>query len=244
MHPFYQILSLTACCFIALSFSGCETENQCEESSMPTTIQTASLVHFDTDMDAATNGYALCGNRQPRFDNRFSPYKGGSVSVDVVVEHYSFLGCPHCARFAAYVEDLLSRYPDMEQHVRFYFHHYTFTGYEHYHAAAFAASQESMELFWQFHDILLSTTGVEYSFQQLRDVAMYDLSLDMTAYDAAVNNITADGARTYAFLEEEKKIAKANCVYGTPSVYICGEFIEDWRNSEDVILQYLQGRNE
>lgn len=227
------------CLFSPLLICACQPPKECDTTYEPSNIDTASLLRFDTDVDSFDNVNALCYPNDTRFDNRFSPYKGGSVSVDLIVEHFSFFGCPHCADFAKYVDRMLSN-PQIENRVRFYFHHYMFTRYEMIHLGAFAASQQGMDKFWQMHDRLFATVNVEYTYQSLRDYAMFQLQLEMPLYDNLMSPATDLGSTAIAYLNEEKKIANANCIHSTPSVYICGELVHDWRDSEDIILKYLK----
>jgi hypothetical protein len=219
-------------------------QSPCNSEVEIPTLNTTGLIQFETPPSATPADFGLCGNGGPLFDNRFSPYRGGSQSVDLVVEHYSALHCPHCAHFAVYVDELLKSRPEIDARVRFYFHHYPFNDYWHYHMAAFAISQQSMEKFWQFHDILYRYTGVYFDYLALRDLAMYQLDVDMTAYDAATSTASSDanapGNRARAFLEWEKSNARAHCVTCTPAVYLCGHLVDDWQDLENRILKYLR----
>lgn len=224
-----------------LFFCGCQPDIPfaCGSNDVPGDIDTAQLVQFDTDF-LPNAGYASRCEDSPRFDNRFSPYVGGTQSVDVVVEHFSFLGCPHCSQFSSYTRALMNAHPQIKSHVRFYFHHYPFSGYEHYHAAAFAASMQGMEHFWKMTKYLQGNAHKTLSYQELRDFAQDVLALDMNLYDAATLPQTEEGAFTYAFLEYEKETARANCVLGTPTVYVCGQQIYSWMEIESILLEYFE----
>ena len=213
---------------------------KCLDTEDVMSVDTSGLVQFDSLANDAQSHFQLCGDDGPRFDNRFSPYKGGEVSPDVVVEHWAMLKCPHCAHFAEYVDELLTTRPEIKNRVRFYFHHYMWNDYMAYHQAAFAVSQQGMEKFWWFHDILFANTSVTLDYLALRDIAIYDIEVDITQYDLLTSLTTAEGQKALDWLEYEKSIAQANCVSATPTVYVCGRKIDDWRDLGEKLSDYLK----
>ncbi|MBN2530075.1 MAG: thioredoxin domain-containing protein [Deltaproteobacteria bacterium] len=249
-HHFFNVRKYNAFVMIctwmaAFHFAGCTdaSDETCTADVAITPIETSAYVQFDPFLQSSNAVFKDCGNRQPRLDNRFSPFKGGGEAPSLVVEHYSALDCPHCASFAAYVDSMLATQSKINARVRFYFHHYTFSRALDTHMAAFAVSQQSMEKFWQFHDIIYSNIYIHRDYQNLRDIAQHDLQLDMSLYDAATSLQNESGMRNAGFLQHEKDIANANCIPGTPTVYICGEPVSDWRKLEGIILSYLRNEN-
>ncbi|MBN2715539.1 MAG: thioredoxin domain-containing protein [Deltaproteobacteria bacterium] len=228
------LATLSACTSTMLDEEACENVPQVDM------VDTQGLIQFDAQLNGDLNSFTLCGDDGPLFDNRFSPYKGGALSPDLVVEYWTALQCPHCAHFEAYVDELLREQPRINNRVRFYFHHYAWNDYVHYHQAAFAISQQGMDRFWQFHDILQANTNRYYDYLDLHDIAQFNIQADMSQYDLLTSSANAEGAKVLNYLEYEKKVARAHCVTATPTVFLCGKRISDWRELNKHISAYFQ----
>ena len=239
-HHHWNIWSILFCTCLLAACAQEQYYMECRDTDDVTPVDTSGLVQFDSLANDAQTLFQLCGEDGPRFDNRFSPYKGGDLSSDVVVEHWAMLKCPHCAHFTEYVNELLRTRPEVKNRVRFYFHHYTWNDYVAYHQAAFAVSQQGMDKFWRFHDILFANTSVLLDYLALRDIAMYDVDVDIAQYDLLTSSATAEGQKALAWLEYEKNVAQANCVFATPTVYVCGRKIDDWPNLGETLSDYLK----
>lgn len=195
---------------------------------------------FDANVEDDSGPGALCPPGTPDlFNNYYSPYFGGDVSVDLEVSNCSYFRCPHCASFSRLSAKLLQERKDIRDRVRIYYHHYPFN-YESawaLHGAAVAAGNQGMENFWAVHDYIyagmLSDPPEYYSAEDVVEFADDVLYLDI---DQLVEDMNSDV--TYAFLQWDKNQALAQEVYGTPSVFICGEKIS-WGSLEDKIDSYL-----
>jgi len=193
---------------------------------------------FDASVDDAGPG-AVCPPDTPDlFNNAYSPYMGGDVTVDLEVVDFSFFKCPHCADFAQHWEEIWANRPDFRERVRLYFHHYPFDFEAAWdtHAATVAAGNQGMEYFWQLHDYIfdgLYNDGHQYNLDEIRTYCAEVLLLEMTQFE----NDLAD-PYTRDFLGWDKEQAQAAGVTGTPSVFICGEKV-NWTHLESIIDDLL-----
>jgi hypothetical protein len=235
--PTAVLLLATAGCASPDYFVACAEER--DSTGLPA-VDTEFLTAFDPEASADGDRNHLCGSRRDDvFDNRFSPYLGGADSVDLIVEHFSNLRCPHCADFAAYSRALWQENPEIADRVRIYFHHLPSPGNEPFHAAAIAAGNEGMTRFFEMHDFIYSRIQVPLLFQDVRDYAQSGMGLDMAAFDEATMGGNPGGDATYALIDRDLAAAADACATSTPSVYVCGRLLYDWRDLEAVIRQYL-----
>lgn len=193
---------------------------------------------FDASPDDGGAG-ALCPDGTPDlFNNAYSPYLGGEESVDLEIVDFSYFRCPHCAHFADLWEGVWADRPDFRARVRFYFHHYPFSGDAAWnvHAATVAAGNQGMENFWALHDYVfgrLYDNDDYLTFDEIRAYCADVLLLDMAQFDADV-----DDPDTMAFLAWDKQQALDAGVGGTPAVFVCGQKIS-WNEIEGVVDGYL-----
>jgi protein-disulfide isomerase len=194
---------------------------------------------FDASPDDAGVGFACPSGSPDLFNDLYSPYVGGEESVDIVIEDFSFLQCPHCASFAHSWESVWANRPDFRARARFYYHHFPLNWGQSawdVHAIAAAASKQGMENFWALHDYIYSTLyndGVALTPDQVKAYCADVLQLDMTQLELDV----AD-PDTMAFLSWDKAQGEDAGITGTPSVFVCGEKIS-WSQLEDVLDGYL-----
>ena len=169
-----------------------------------------------------------------QFNNNFSPYFGGEVSVEVEVVHYSSFHCPHCARFAydtGYLWDARTDYRDL---VRIYFHH---ADYVFRHRAAVAAQNQGMEHFWALHDfIYFNMLAQDHpSDGEIIDFVEKKLKLDMDRFNKDLNS---DKTKSYLVWELENAMDAG--VEVTPTAYVCGHQLGNWYYLEYAIDDQLQ----
>lgn len=199
---------------------------------------------FDGGPDASEDdggpGF-LCPDGSPDpFVNQYSPYYGGEVSVDLEVVAFAYFRCPHCADFSDLAHALWQDRPDIRERVRFYFHHFPFSGETPLmiHAAAHAAHEQGMEHFWAMHDFIYAGINAEpsvyYTPEELVSYAETVLDLDMDRFNAVMQS-----PETEEHLLWDKKQAQDLGITGTPAVFICGEKIPIWKNLESSIDKYL-----
>jgi protein-disulfide isomerase len=199
---------------------------------------------YDGGPDASENDGGnrfLCSDGSPElFINRFNPYYGGEVSVDLEVVVFAYFRCPHCANFAELADGLWQRREDFRDRVRLYFHHFPFSGQTALmmHAATHAAHEQGMGYFWNMHDLIYQGMNAEpavyYTPEELASHAQNVLQLDMPRFMTIM-----ESDQTEAYLMWDKQQAKDQGVSGTPSVFICGKKIPSWRNLESSIDEYL-----
>ena len=162
-----------------------------------------------------------------------SPSKGGVDRTDVVVNVFSSLVCPHCARLAEIIDILWAR-PSWNSRVRMYFRHMPVSPERH--AATVAAFNQGEDKFWALQDEIyyrLRENGEIMSMEDIRTFAADTLGLDMERFEADLTS-----GETAARLQADKDIADALGVTGTPSVFICGERIPT-SDLEDTVSAYL-----
>ena len=187
---------------------------------------------FDAGEDDAGPGELCAPDSPDLFNNAYSPYIGGTESVDLVVVNYGYFFCPHCETFAAQYHEAWATNDELMSRVRIYFHHYPFDNDASWemHAAAVAAYNQGMDAFWGLHDYICD------DHEDIEDVLSYAdevLGLDM-------DQVAADMADpdTKTFLEWDKSQAQAQGATGAPSVYICGEKV-NWGSAVEEALSYL-----
>ncbi len=162
-----------------------------------------------------------------------SPAKGGTERVDVVVNVFSSLVCPHCAALAETL-DVLWKRSSWNSRVRLYFRHMPVS--LELHAATVAAFNQREEAFWALQDEIyyrLRENGDYMSMDEVRTYAAETLGLDMAQFES---DLVSD--ETAARLQTDRDIGEALSVTGTPSVFVCDEKIPT-SDLETVVSEYL-----
>jgi len=194
---------------------------------------------FDAGEDDAGPGELCPPDAPDLFNNKYSPYRGGEVSVDLEVVHFSYLYCSHCAEFAEYSKELWESHQEYRDRVRIYYHHFPFSGESAWkiHASAVAAQNQGMENFWAVHDYVYDSAldSIKRTPEDVRAFVETELGLDMAQFDDDV----ADGSAIYGFIEWDKAQGQAAGVGGTPKVFVCGEMLGGWGQLEEVVDSYL-----
>ncbi|MCP4600655.1 MAG: thioredoxin domain-containing protein [Proteobacteria bacterium] len=191
--------------------------------------------------DDAGPGKACPEDARNVYNNANSPFLGGDETRDIVVTGATDFRCPYCADFAHLFDEIWSRRPDFQKRVRFYYHHYPLESLHkdapEIHAIAIAVSNQSTEKFWVLHSQLFdwSTQGKNYDISDVLAFVEADLELDMEKIESDRNS-----KRTKAFLNWEIDQNKKAGAWGTPSVFVCGKALVDWRLLEEAIDYVLQ----
>ena len=163
------------------------------------------------------------------FNNNFSPYFGGASEPLVEVNHFSSFYCPHCADFAAYTHARWQNRAEYENSVRIYFHHANL-GYRHFAAAA--AANQGMEYFWALHDFIyaemLANSGP--SDAEIDSYVENTLKLDMVRFEEDTHS-----KKTLDFLSWDINQGLDAGMVGTPTVFVCGDPMDNWTYLEDYI---------
>jgi protein-disulfide isomerase len=213
--------------------------SSCREPVMDDSTWVPDAGDFDAGEDDAGPGEICPPGSPDLFNNAYSPYKGGEVSVDLEVVNFSYFRCPHCADFADWSRELWETKPEYQERVRLYFHHYPFSGETAWklHAATVAAQNQGMENFWAMHDYIYDSAleSIHRTPDDLRAFAEDELGLDMDQYDQDV----ADDSPVYGFLEWDKAQGQSAGVSGTPKVFICGQMLSSWGKLETTVDGYL-----
>lgn len=174
----------------------------------------------------------LCpaGSTAP-INNSLSPYIGGDVHPDLVVEVFSYFRCKNCAHLADMMHEIWHRRTDYQETVRFYYHHFPLYGHKtdmQLHAATVAAQEQSMDAFWQMHDFMFAGINADppilYDAAELREFAQNVLQLDMVKYDQ-----TANSDETMQQIAWDKEQGVNLGMIGTPGIYLCGEAMLEWK---------------
>lgn len=202
--------------------------------SGPEAVEPRALLPTDFDASVPDGGeeapVAACvANGKYSFNNNFTPYFGGESEVAVEVSHFSSFYCSHCADFAAFTHARWRNRSEYEDAVRIYYHHANL-GYRHF--AAVAAFNQGMDHFWALHDFIyaemLADSGP--SDDEVDAFVRNTLKLDMDRFDE-----DAHSHETEAFLRWDINQGFAAFVVGTPTVFVCGDPIDDWTLLEDYI---------
>jgi protein-disulfide isomerase len=202
-------------------------------------LDTGHLDTVETNFDASVPDggdapVALCAaDGKYQFNNNYSPYFGGEKSIDAEVVHFSSLYCPHCADFAVYTHNLWNNNASYSDSVRIYFHHLN-SGFRH--RAAVAAANQGMEYFWQLHDFIYQEmlTNGGPSDEDIVQFAETTLNLDMIKFTADLNS-----EETIEFLKWDYNQGASAGVVGTPTAFVCGNEVDDWRDLEDDVNKVL-----
>ena len=195
---------------------------------------------FDAAPDDAGPGELCPAGTPDLFNNAHSPYFGGEQGVELEVVGFSYFRCPHCANFGEWARDEWSTNDEYRDRVRFFFHHFPFSGETAWqvHAATVAAANQGMDNFWAMHDYLFDGMNqddpVAYDPDELRAFAKDELGLDMSQYDADVTSEV-----TYGFLEWDRAQLESLGYSSTPSIFVCGEKLGSWNTLDDELDSYL-----
>jgi protein-disulfide isomerase len=208
----------------------------CTHLDEPAPFSPPDAASFDAGRadDGGIEVYAACPvEPSDLFNNAHSPYVGGEQSVDLEVVTFSNFGCSHCADFADSVEEIWKRRPDINNRVRFYFHHFPFDYQLSWdqHRAARAAANQGMESFWDMHDYIYGglNMGEHYDRADLSNFAEVTLGLDMIQFAQ-----DTESDETLSFLLWDRAQGQDAGITATPSVFVCEQKI-NWEQLETVI---------
>lgn len=142
-----------------------------------------------------------------------SPQRGPDDAYVTIVEFADFQ-CPHCAKAAATLRQLLLAYPSAD--VRVVFKHLPLSIHERAMPAALAAQCAAEQgAFWGMYDVLYGDNSL-LSDANLRDDAQW-LGLDLAAWSAC---LTSDSAKRA--IDEDLALSDELGVSGTPTFFVNG----------------------
>lgn len=157
----------------------------------------------------------------------------GNESAPVTVIEFGDYRCPYCAQFETQVFPRLKQdYIDAGK-VKYHFVNYAFLGSGSTQAAVAGecVNEQSTEQFWNFHHALYENQGPEsrrwVDTQTLMNVARNATEgLDYGQLQQCIEN-----QDTRDEVNRDLRIGRSMGVSSTPSVYVNGEMVEDWRYS-------------
>ncbi|MCU0663861.1 MAG: thioredoxin domain-containing protein [Myxococcota bacterium] len=192
-----------------------------------------------TKVDFEAGARCPQGSASP-LNNAYSPFIGGDEALDIVIAVSSDLQCPYCANFAAMLDDMWQRRPDLLARVRLYFHHFPIESLHpnstELHLMAAAVTRQSMDHFWSFHDRLFAwhNDGIAYS---IDDALRY---LDSIGVDRTQLETDLADEQNTAYVKWDLDQAVAAGVEGTPWVFVCGQPLANRYYLENVLDNLLE----
>lgn len=156
----------------------------------------------------------------------------GAPDAPVTLVEWGDYQCPGCAIFAREVEPrLIAEYVEPGL-ATFEFRNFSFLGEESFRAAEAVACAADQGASWAYHDTLyLNQRGENqnaYSDARLKEMARV-LDLDTEAFNACL-----DSGEKRAEVEQSAANAREQGVTATPTLFVNGVKIDDWRNWETV----------
>ena len=222
-----------------LSTMGCFFQTSCREPA------TDEISNPDTgtepvplsDDGGLRDGGLRCPIDAAGFDNANSPYLGGEIAPEVVVDLYSDFQCSHCAAFQKLEQSLWQR-PEYRDRVRLYYHHYiVHPSATEIHAASEAVFRQDPDAFWRLYAEIftrLREDGDDMTLEEVLTFAETVLGLDRARLDADRVSEAVRGR-----LEQDKAFGKEAGVMGTPSLFVCGAKIDGVSSLEPTIAALL-----
>jgi len=161
--------------------------------------------------------------------SRYAALKGLEIPIDgsprmgaedpqVMLVVFSDFGCPHCAKAAVALEDLVRSYPD---DLAMVYKHYPLKSHpmaEMTAGAAFSAHRQGK--FWEMHDTLFSAQGSQLTRERI-DAMAVGLGLDIEEFEEDLGSPAATSA-----IEADVKLGKELGVDGTPTVFVNGRKLD------------------
>lgn len=156
----------------------------------------------------------------------------GAADAPASIVEWGDYQCPGCGIFAREVAPrLITEYVEPGK-ASFEFRDFSFLGEESFRASEAAACADDQGAFWPYHDTLYTNQRGEnqnaFSDVRLKEIAK-SLSLDTAKFTSCL-----DSGEKRAEVEQSAADARAEGINSTPSVFINGTRIEDWRNWDAV----------
>ncbi len=175
------------------------------------------------------------------FNNSMSPFRWGDVRVDIDVDIVVDFRCPHCTNYARYMDDIWRRRSDFRDRVRVTFHHFPNEGIHpgatEIHVASAAVAKQGFDYFWRLHDAIFARAArrEEMDRAALEQFVEQELELD---FDRFLSDVETNEIKD--FVQWDREQCRAAGVSGTPSVFICGEFLYRRDRLEETIDTTLE----
>jgi len=160
----------------------------------------------------------------------------GSNKAPIKVTEFIDFQCPACAKGAAYLKEMIEKYPEAIRlelkHFPLQMHEYGVLG------ARYAECAAQQEKFWPFHDLLLARQGnwrrladVQPAFDRVAgDVSLNKQELEACLQEGAVDKIIA----------KNKAEGKTRGVKSTPTYFVNGKMVVGKKSLDFQIRRLLQ----
>ena len=155
----------------------------------------------------------------------------GEANAAVLIEAWEDYQCPICKQANATVLEQLDKNFIATGKARLEFRNYPFLGTESTRAAEAAECAAEQNKFWGYHDALFDAQRSEnsgaFSSDKLKVLAM-TASLDRATFNECFDS------RRYQDVVQNEKAAGVNLgVNATPTFFVNGQRIADWRNYDE-----------
>lgn len=157
----------------------------------------------------------------------------GNPQATIVVEEFSDFQCPACKSAEVVVQDVLASLGDQ---VAFYYKHFPLTAIHPYafQAALAAECANDQGKFWEYHNVLFQNQP-NFSAGELMSYAG-GLELDTESFSACLKSRAWQDV-----VRADMREGDGRKVNSTPSFFVNGEAVADWRQLKSVIQGQLIG---
>lgn len=154
----------------------------------------------------------------------------GDTSAPVIITAWEDFQCPVCkvASMGA-MQEIIKEYVDTGK-AQLHYRYFSFLGDESVRAAEAAEAAAAQGKFWEYHDALFTYQGAENSgaFSDERLIKLAQLvGLDVPAFETSLDSGEYEGVVKAELAEGEER-----GVSGTPTFFVNGERVSDWRDLE------------
>ena len=152
----------------------------------------------------------------------------GETSAPVIITAWEDFQCPVCKIATQTVlADIIAGYVDTGK-AQLHYRYFAFLGKESVRAAEAAEAAAAQGKFWEYHDALYTYQGAENSgaFSDERLVQLAQLvGLDVPRFQESL-----ESGEYEAVIKAELEEGRERGVSGTPTFFVNGERVPDWRN--------------
>ena len=152
----------------------------------------------------------------------------GETSAPVIITAWEDFQCPVCkAANTSVLSQIIEEYVDSGK-AQLQYRYFSFLGDESVRAAEAAEAAAAQGKFWEYHDALFTYQGAEnsgaFSDDRLTQLAQL-VGLDVPAFEASLDSGEYEGV-----VQAELDEGRDRGVTGTPTFFINGERVDDWRD--------------
>jgi protein-disulfide isomerase len=152
----------------------------------------------------------------------------GDSTASVVITAWEDFQCPVCkAANSSVLQTIIQEYVDTGK-AQLQYRYYSFLGNESVRAAEAAEAASAQGKFWEYHDALFTNQGAEnsgaFSDDRLIQIAQ-QLGLNMDQFKQALDTNEYEDV-----VKAELQEGQSRGVTGTPTFFVNGEKVTDWRD--------------